>query len=78
MYCTFSEFNFYFLRAPRSFPPARFTLRSTSGLSKQNWYIRTDTKICQVRLILVDRGSTVVKMLCYKSEGPWIESIWFH
>ena len=25
-----------------------------------------------------DRGSTVVKVLCYKSEGPWFNSIWCH
>ena len=25
-----------------------------------------------------DRGSTVVKVLCYKSEGRWFDSIWCH
>ena len=25
-----------------------------------------------------DRGSTVVKVLCYKSEGRWFESRWCH
>ena len=25
-----------------------------------------------------DRGSTVVKMLCYKSEGRWFDSRWCH
>ena len=25
-----------------------------------------------------DRGSTVVKMLCYKSEGRWFDSSWCH
>ena len=24
------------------------------------------------------RGSTVVKVLCYKSEGRWFDSRWFH
>ena len=26
----------------------------------------------------VDRGSTVVKVLCYKSEGRWFNSSWCH
>jgi len=25
-----------------------------------------------------DRGSTVVKVLCYKSEGRWFDPIWCH
>jgi hypothetical protein len=25
-------------------------------------------------LCIEDRGSTVVKVLCYKSEGPWFDS----
>jgi len=25
-----------------------------------------------------DRGDTVVKVLCYKSEGHWIDPSWFH
>jgi len=25
-----------------------------------------------------DRGSTVIKVLCYKSEGRWFDSIWCH
>jgi len=25
-----------------------------------------------------DRGSTVVKVLCYKSEGRWFDPRWFH
>ena len=25
-----------------------------------------------------DRGSTVVKVLCYKLEGPWFDPSWFH
>ena len=25
-----------------------------------------------------DRGSTVVKVLCYKSEGRWFDSRWYH
>ena len=25
-----------------------------------------------------DRGNTVVKVLCYKSEGPWFDPSWCH
>ena len=25
-----------------------------------------------------DRGGTVVKVLCYKSEGRWFDPSWFH
>jgi len=28
--------------------------------------------------IMGDRGGTVVKALCYKSEGRWFESRWCH
>jgi len=27
---------------------------------------------------LRDRGSTVVKVLCYKSEGRWLDPSWCH
>jgi len=26
----------------------------------------------------LDRGSTVVKVLCYKSEGRWLDPNWCH
>ena len=29
-------------------------------------------------LLLGDRGSTVVKVLCYKSEGRWFDPSWCH
>ena len=32
------------------------------------------TGTCQVG----DRGSTVVKVMCYKSEGRWFDPSWFH
>jgi len=31
-----------------------------------------------VTLALRDRGSTVVKVLCYKSEGRWFGTSWCH
>ena len=29
-------------------------------------------------LLLGDRGGTVVKVLCYKSEGRWFDPSWCH
>ena len=29
-------------------------------------------------IISLDRGSTVVKVLCYKSEGRWFDPSWCH
>ena len=31
-----------------------------------------------VGLLYGDRGSTVVKVLCYKSEGRWFDPSWCH
>jgi hypothetical protein len=31
-----------------------------------------------VVVLVGDRGSTVVKVLCYKSEGRWFDSRWCH
>jgi len=33
-------------------------------------------EITNVLDISGDRGSTVVKVLCYKSEGPWLDPSW--
>jgi len=35
-------------------------------------------KNSKVLLLLGDRGSTVVKVLCYKSEGRWFDPSWCH
>ena len=35
-------------------------------------------KIKEVCLDTRDRGGTVVKVLCYKSEGCWFDSRWCH
>ena len=43
--------------------------------------IKTSTYISKYtspKRFLGDRGSTVVKVLCYKSEGRWFDSGWFH
>jgi len=29
-------------------------------------------------MLLGDRGSTVIKVLCYKSEGRWFDPSWCH
>jgi len=33
---------------------------------------------CHLVLYLLDRGSTMVKVLCYKSEGRWFDPSWCH
>ena len=33
---------------------------------------------CQVHGSIGDRGGTVVKVLCYKSEGRWFDCRWCH
>ena len=35
-------------------------------------------KISLLRVLDGDRGGTVVKVLCYKSEGRWFDSRWCH
>ena len=32
--------------------------------------------MCVCVCVCVDRGSTVVKVLCYKSEGRWFDPSW--
>ena len=33
---------------------------------------------CSLQILLGDRGGTVVKVLCYKSEGRWFDPSWCH
>jgi len=35
-------------------------------------------RINKVDVVIGDRGSTVVKVLCYKSEGRWFDPSWCH
>ena len=39
-------------------------------------------KMINLKIVVMDvggdRGSTVVKVLCYKSEGRWFDSRWCH
>ena len=32
--------------------------------------------LCSVQRLIGYRGNTVVKVLCYKSEGRWFDPIW--
>jgi len=42
-------------------------------------YIYTHTPSILIYIYSMgDRGSTVVKVLCYKSEGRWFDPIWCH
>ena len=34
--------------------------------------------LCKVLTEFGGRGGTVVKVLCYKSEGRWFDPRWFH
>jgi len=36
------------------------------------------TKLYNIHSTLEDRDSTVVKVLCYKSEGHWFDPSWCH
>ena len=38
----------------------------------------SQVNILRVYFVHGDRGSTVVKVLCYKSEGHWFDSRWCH
>jgi len=35
-------------------------------------------KLCKITCIYGVRGSTAVKVLCYKSEGRWFDPNWCH
>jgi len=35
-------------------------------------------KLCKITYIYGDCGSTVAKVLCYKSEGRWLDPSWCH
>ena len=63
----------------------RFGLKTVHPARTSNIYLRrTQGKVgpfSDLRLTLVargggDRGSTVVKVLCYKSEGCWFDPSW--
>ena len=59
------------------------TLHVSDGLSfhyQELQTVHTATALYQTdtAVRLGDRGSTVVKALCYKSEGRWFSSRWCH
>jgi len=56
------------------------TLIVHSGDTECGWkerHLRTSYYILYINLY-GDRGSTVVKVLCYKSEGRWFDPSWCH
>ena len=59
--------------------PAQYWVRSTDHLVPTNikFSPKDPTNICQ-NIYKGDRGSTVVKVLCYKSEGRWFDPRWCH
>jgi len=42
------------------------------------WYKMLNVGLQNVHVIIGDRGSTVVKLLRYKSEGRWLDPSWCH
>jgi len=50
-------------------------LHKYQNITHKYW---NDFSFCCLRLYNGDRGSTVVKALCYKSEGRWFDSRWCH
>ena len=53
---------------------------TTTGEQAIRWYFthHFHLRISFRNLIYGDRGSTVVKVLCYKSEGRWFDPRWCH
>jgi len=42
------------------------------------WFSPNIWDFSGLSLLCEDRGSTVVKVLCYKSEGRWFDLSWYH
>ena len=60
-------------------PPSHSALISTITVYKVERANCVALKKFRVRnTCVVNRGSTVVKVLCYKSEGRWFDSRWCH
>jgi len=41
-------------------------------------FFNVQLNICESLFKIGDRGSTVVNVLCYKSEGRWFDLSWCH
>jgi len=54
------------------------TFSQTAGFSRNNIERDMCVLIVSSTNYSGDRGSTVVKMLCYKSEGRWFDPSWCH
>ena len=58
--------------------PAAKVHMNTIGMCA--WWMGVQVKMYYVLILSSggDRGGTVVKVLCYKSEGRWFDSRWCH
>ena len=69
-------------RCKRIFRNLSFYLRQLHGVQLKIESMRLTTSngltFPRTRVTCGDRGSTVVKVLCYKSEGRWFDSRWCH
>ena len=57
-------------------------MQSERNCHQHNRFYATDSRALfggkwKVQNKLGDRGSTVVKVLCYKSEGCWLDPSWY-
>jgi len=64
---------------------SRFESRTTQPIARRytEYYeksknLASHTKFSGIDYLLGDRGNTVFKVLCYKSEGRWFDSKWCH
>jgi len=67
----FPHFHPVFFLRPFSPPPPLSFVRHA-------WLFVSFTDLTVVNSIKGDRGGTVVKVLCYKSEGHWFDPSWCH
>jgi len=67
-----AETSAYKIQMPGNYPKES-TQHSEHGESLKSLYIHANNIINNR-----DRGSTVVKVLCYKSEGRWFDPSWCH
>jgi len=69
-------FWFFLQHLPRT---RFFIIRTERGMVKHMYWSSSRVPVILVRYEYnLDRGSTVVKVLCYKSEGRWFDPSWCH
>ena len=52
------------------------TKMSNSFVTLKEWTALNTTVFLIITIFTGDRGGTVVKVLCYKSEGRWLDPSW--